>query len=121
MSVRCGVALSAAGSLVEGLEETLTLLDLRLAPRLRNTLSGTNAIESVFSAVAKICAQVKRWQGSDHGLRWVASAVLFAESNWNKIQGYRHMPVLVKESRSLFNGNPDISSASSTNFKKISS
>lgn len=87
---------SAAASLMEGLDETLTLLDLRLTPRLRNTLSSTNAIESGFSTVAKICAQVKRWQGSDHRLRWVASAILFAESNWNKIHGYRHMPVLVK-------------------------
>jgi putative transposase len=87
---------SAAGSLVEGLDETLTLLELRLTPRLRNSLSSTNAIESGFSTVAKICAQVKRWQGSDHRLRWVASAMLFAESNWNKIHGYRHMPVLVK-------------------------
>lgn len=87
---------SAAGSLMEGLDETLTLLDLRLTPRLRNTLSSTNAIESGFSTVAKICAQVKRWQGSDHRLRWVASAILFAESNWHKIHGYRHMPVLVK-------------------------
>ena len=87
---------SAAGSLVEGLDETLTLLELRITPRLRNTLSSTNAIESGFSTVEKICTQVKRWQGGDHRLRWVASAILFAESKWNKIHGYRHMPVLVK-------------------------
>jgi len=37
---------SAAGSLAEGLEETLTVADLRLTPRLRQTLSSTNAIES---------------------------------------------------------------------------
>jgi putative transposase len=85
---------SAAGSLAEGMEETLTVTDLRLTPRLRQTLSSTNAIESGFSVVAKICTQVKRWQGNDHRLRWVASALLFAESRWNKIHGYRHMPVL---------------------------
>ncbi len=87
---------SAAASLAEGLDETLTLLELRVTRRLRNTLSSTNAIESGFSTVAKICAQVKRWQGSDHRLRWVASGILFAESRWNKIHGYRHMPMLVK-------------------------
>jgi putative transposase len=86
---------SAAGSLAEGLDETLTVAELRLTPRLRQTLSSTNAIESSFSVVGKICTQVKRWQGSDHRLRWVASALLFAESRWNKLQGYRHMPVLV--------------------------
>jgi transposase-like protein len=86
---------SAAGSLAKGLEETLTVTELRLTPRLRQTLSSTNAIESSFSVVGKICTQVKRWQGSDHRLRWVASALLFAESRWNKLHGYRHMPVLV--------------------------
>ena len=87
---------SAAASLMEGLAETLTLHELRITPRLRRTLSSTNAIESGFSMVETICRQVKRWQGSDHRLRWVASAILFAESKWNKIHGYRHMPVLVK-------------------------
>jgi putative transposase len=86
---------SAAASLAEGMEETLTVNDLRLTPRLRQTLASTNAIESSFSVVAKICLQVKRWQGSDHRLRWISSALLFAESRWNKIHGYRHLPVLV--------------------------
>lgn len=87
---------SAAGSLAEGLDETLTVNELRITPRLCQTLSSTNAIESSFSVVAKICTQVKRWQGSDQRLRWVASALLYAESRWNKLRGYRHMPVLVQ-------------------------
>jgi transposase-like protein len=86
---------SAAGSLAEGLDETLTVSELRLTPKLRQALSSTNAIESSFSVVEKICRQVKRWQGSDHRQRWIASALLFVESRWNKIHGYRHLPVLV--------------------------
>lgn len=86
---------SAAASLAEGLEETLTVNDLRLTPKLRQTLSSTNVIESGFSVVAKICMQVKRWQGSDHRLRWIGSALIYAESRWNRIHGYRHMPVLL--------------------------
>ena len=62
---------SAAGSLAEGLDETLTVTDLRLTPRLRQALTSTNGIESGFSIVEKICRQVKRWQGRDHRLRWV--------------------------------------------------
>lgn len=85
---------SAAGSLVEGMEETLTVIDLRITPKLRQTLSCTNAIESSFATVEKICTQVKRWQGRDHRLRWVASGLLFAEGRWNRLHGYRHMPVL---------------------------
>jgi transposase-like protein len=86
---------SAAGSLAEGLDETLTVIDLRLTPKLRQALTSTNGIESGFSIVEKICRQVKRWQGRDHRLRWVGSALLFAESRWNRLRGYRHMPVLI--------------------------
>ena len=86
---------SAASSLMEGLEECLTVAELRLPPKLRQSFSSTNCIESGFSMVENICQQVKPWQGSDHRLRWVASALLFAESRWNRIPGYRHMPVLI--------------------------
>ena len=85
---------SAAASLGEGMEDTLTVLDLRLPPKLRQILASTNAIESGFSIVEKICRQVKRWQGRDHRLRWVGSALLYAESRWNRLHGHRHMPVL---------------------------
>lgn len=86
---------SAAASLMEGLEECLTVSELRLTAKLRETFSCTNCIESGFSIVEHICQQVKRWQGSDHRLRWVGSALLFAESRWNRIHGYRHMPMLI--------------------------
>ncbi len=86
---------SAAASLAEGMEETLTVIDLGVPPTLRRSLSSTNGIESSFSMVDKICRQVKRWQGSDHRLRWVGSAVLYAESKWNRLHGYQQIGVLV--------------------------
>ncbi|MGH9614149.1 MAG: IS256 family transposase [Bryobacteraceae bacterium] len=93
---------SAAASLTEGLEESLTVAELRLTPKLRQALSSTNCIESGFSIVDRICQQVKRWQGSDHRLRWVGSALLFAESRWNRLHGYRHMPVLLSALNSAY-------------------
>ena len=93
---------SAATSLAEGLEETLTVIELRLTPRLRQSLATTNAIESGFSIVEAICRQVKRWQGSDHRLRWVGSALLHAEGRWNRLQGYRHIPVLINALASAY-------------------
>jgi putative transposase len=86
---------SAAASLAEGLEDTLRLLDLQIRHKLRQCLSSTNGIESSFATVDRICRQVKRWQGHDHRLRWIASALLFAESHWNRIHGYKHLPMLV--------------------------
>lgn len=88
---------SAARSLEEGLEETLAMHCLRLPWGLRRTLSSTNLIESAFSTVEIVCRNVKRWQGGDQYLRWVASGLLWAESRWNRIHGYRELPILVKE------------------------
>jgi len=88
---------SAARSLEEGMEDTLAVHRLRLPAGLRRTLSNTNLIESTFSIVETICRNVKRWQGGDQYLRWVASGLLWAESRWNRIHNYRELPLLVKE------------------------
>ena len=93
---------SAAASLAEGLDETLTVHELDVHARLRRSLTSTNGIESSFSVVDKICHQVKRWQGSDHRLRWVASAMLYAESRWNRLHGYRHLPLLLHNLQRAF-------------------
>ncbi len=87
---------SAAASLAEGLDDTLTLLELGVTPKLQQALASTNCIESAFSMVEQICKQVKRWQRGDHRLRWIGSALLYGESRWNRIRGYRHIPVLVR-------------------------
>lgn len=88
---------SAAKSLEEGMEETLTLHRLRIPYRLRRSLRSTNPIESAFDTVATVCRNVKRWRGGDQYLRWVASGLLWAESRWNRVQGHNELPVLVKE------------------------
>lgn len=88
---------SAARSLTEGAEETLTLHRLRVPAKLRHNLASTNLIESSFSTVETVCRNVKRWQGGDQYLRWVASGLLWAESNWKRIYGFRELPILLKE------------------------
>lgn len=88
---------SAARSLEEGGDEILTVHRLRVPGKLRPTLSSTNVIESAFSIVETVCRNVKRWQGGDQYLRWVASGLLWAESRWNRVHGYRELPILVKE------------------------
>lgn len=88
---------SAARSLGEGLEETLAIHRLRVPPMLRTSFASTNLIESAFSVVETVCRNVKRWQGGDQYLRWVGSGLLYAESRWNRVHGYREIPVLMKE------------------------
>jgi transposase-like protein len=88
---------SAARSLEEGMEETLTMHRLRVPAKLRYNLASTNIIESAFSVVETVCRNVKRWRGGDQYLRWVASGLLWLEPRWNRIFGYRELPILVKE------------------------
>lgn len=87
---------SAARSLAEGLEETLTVHRLQVPEMLRKTLSSTNAIESTFSVVQTACRNVKRWRRGDHRQRWVASGLLLAERKFRRVRGYRQMPQLLE-------------------------
>ena len=76
----------AASSLREGLEETLTVMRLRLPENLERVLSSTNLIENLFSRVREIGRRVRRWQSGTMVLRWSAAAVLEAERGFRKIK-----------------------------------
>ena len=86
---------SAARSLEEGMEETLTVHKLRVPEQLRRTLCCTNAIESAFSIVETVCRNVKRWRDGDHIERWVGSGLLVAERQFRKVIGHRQIPLLL--------------------------
>ena len=86
---------SAARSLEEGLEETLTVHKLRMPDQLRRTLSCTNVVESAFSIVETVCRNVKRWREGDQIERWVGSGLLVAEQQFRKVIGYRQIPLLL--------------------------
>jgi len=86
---------SAARSLEEGLEETLTVYKLRVPGQLRRTLSCTNVIESAFSIVETVCRNVKRWREGDQIERWVGSGLLVAEQQFRKVIGFRQIPLLL--------------------------
>jgi putative transposase len=92
---------SAARSLGEGLEETLTVHRLRVPPQLRKSLASTNVIESAFSIVERVCANVKRWHGGDQRERWVGSGLLVAEKQFRRVQGHKQIPVLLRELEAL--------------------
>jgi putative transposase len=92
---------SAARSLGEGMEETLTVHRLHLPMQLRKTLASTNVIESAFSIVEQVCKNVKRWHGSDQRERWVGSGLLVAEKQFRRVQGHKQIPALIKELEAL--------------------
>ena len=86
---------SAARSLEEGLEDTLTVHKLGVPDQLRRTLACTNVIESAFSIVETVCRNVKRWRDGDQIERRVGSGLLVAERQFRKVIGYRQIPVLL--------------------------
>jgi transposase-like protein len=88
---------SAARSLGEGMEETLTVHRLHLPAQLRKTMASTNVIESAFSIVERVCRNVKRWHGGDQRERWVGSGLLVAEKQFRRITGYKQIPALIRE------------------------
>ena len=92
---------SAARSLAEGLEETLTVHRLHIPQQLRMTLASTNVIESAFPVVERVCFNVKRWHGGDQRERWVGSGLLVAEKQFRRVKGHQHIQILIRELKAL--------------------
>ncbi len=86
---------SAAASLREGLDETLTVMRFELPPWLERTLSTTNTIEFVNGRIRKTTHNVTKWNGGSMALRWVAVALVEAAKTFRKLRGYKGMPILV--------------------------
>jgi len=82
---------SAASSLDEGFEETLTVQSLGLSRELRRSLKTTNCIESVLSQVGQKTDKVDYWKNSSQKHRWTAAALLEIEPRLNKISGHRQL------------------------------
>ena len=83
---------SAAGSLAEGLDETLTLHRLGVYGVLGRSLKTTNGLESINALIEARCAKVDHWQNSSQRHRWLATALLDIEPRRRKVMGYRHLP-----------------------------
>ena len=85
---------SAASSLAEGLEETLTLHRLGVFALVGLSFKTTNCLESIHALVEERCAKVDRWTNSHQRQRWLATALLDIEPRLRKVKGYRHLPKL---------------------------
>ena len=88
------VNVSAASSLDEGLEETLTLHRLGVFQQLGTSLNTTNALESIHARVESRTAKVDHWRNSEQKQRWLATALLDLEPRLRRIRNYRALPLL---------------------------
>jgi transposase-like protein len=84
----------AAGSLREGLDQTLTVLRLDLPPTLARTFRSTNAIESMIGICREHAKNVKRWRDGQMALRWCAAGMVEASAQFRRVNGHLHLPAL---------------------------
>jgi len=85
---------SAAASLAEGMEETLTLHRLGVFALLGMSFKTTNCLESANALIEERCAKVDAWKNSSQRQRWLAAALLDIEPRWRRVRGYQHLPKL---------------------------
>jgi putative transposase len=85
----------AAGSLREGLEETLTLQRLGVAGALYRTLRSTNAIENLNGLVGHFTRNVRRWRDGRMLVRWIAAGLDEARRSFRRVRGYPDIPQLI--------------------------
>jgi putative transposase len=100
----------AAGSLREGMEETLTVIRLGIKGKLKRTLESTNPCESMIDCVRTTQRNVKHWSSGDMGLGWTAAGMLEAEKQFRKVIGYLQLPslaVAIERRLHLQQPNPD--------------
>jgi putative transposase len=90
---------SAAASLREGLEETLTVLALNVGDTLRRALATTNTIENLIGRLRHVHRNVKRWRGRHMVLRWAVAGVLEAMKGFHRCRGHKDMRALVNALR----------------------
>ena len=109
-----GINESSADSLLEAMEEILTLHRLKVSKDLRRVLHSTNAIESMFSSVRHCEKNIKRYRGSQMAQRWLASVLLQCEEGFRRVKGYRDIDEVVKniereqEARNLKTSSDDL-------------
>jgi transposase-like protein len=86
---------SAADSLLEALEEILTLHRLKVPALLRKTLHSTNPIESMFSMVRDCEGNIKRYRTSKMRQRWLGAVLLHCERRFKRVKGYASIKAVV--------------------------
>ena len=80
-----------AASILEGLDEILTVSRLRLPAELRRSLACTNIIENMMGTVRRVCRNVKRWRSAGMALRWTAAAMMEATKGFRRLKAHKQL------------------------------
>jgi transposase-like protein len=88
------VAPGVSASILEGLDEMLTVIRLGLPQSLRRSLACTNIIENMMGTIRRVCRNVKRWRDASMALRWTAAAMQEATKGFRRLKAHKQLPVL---------------------------
>jgi putative transposase len=87
-------ARGVAASILEGLDEMLTVNRLGLPAQLRRSLACTNSIENMMGTVRRVCRNVKRWRNATMALRWTAAGMMEAAKGFRRLKAHKQLPIL---------------------------
>jgi transposase-like protein len=83
-----------SASILEGIDEILTVTRLGLPAELRRSLACTNIIENMNGTIRSVCRNVKRWQDASMALRWTSAAMLEAAKAFRRLKAHSQLPAL---------------------------
>jgi putative transposase len=83
-----------SGSILEGIDEILTVTRLGLPAELRRSLACTNIIENMNGTIRQVCHNVKRWQDATMALRWTSAGMLEAAKGFRRLKAHKQLPIL---------------------------
>ena len=83
-----------SASILEGLDEILTVNRLGLPAELRRSLACTNIIENMNGTIRQVTRNVKHWQDASMALRWTGAAMQEAAKGFRRLKAYRQLSFL---------------------------
>jgi putative transposase len=100
-----------SASILEGIDEILTVTRLGLSVELRRSLACTNIIENMNGTIRQVCRNVKRWQDAKMALRWTAAGMMEAAKGFRRLKAHKQLPILraaLAAHRAKHSINPDL-------------
>ena len=75
-------------SILEGLDEILTVSRLGLSP------ANERIIKNMMGTVRRVTRNLKRWSSPSMALRWTAAAMHEAKKGFRRLKAFRQLPAL---------------------------
>jgi putative transposase len=85
---------NVAASILEGLNEILTVNRLGPPLKLRRSLACTNCIENMMGTVRRVCRNVKRWRNTAMTLRSTAAGMMESRQGFPSPESLQAPPAL---------------------------